>query len=322
MRLPGVGLPSLTLAILALTAFALPLPAAPRDEPPAAAPPPALPWVYDIPKALEQAKDEGRDLLIYFTGSDWCAFCKRLDQEILSRPAFVERFSKEFVFLFVDFPEREKALAKVVDEERSEELRIQHGVTGYPTLILCDPAGNPYGRTGLRGIGVEQYIAHIVELRKGGEKVKALLAVEDPDASKGLLVAAFPVLASQGLLAYAPYEKYFARAEGIDSIAAAAKFERALIGLRDLLPPKKNPPDWDAVHLFISEHDNLTGPDFMNACWRCATQHLAPKGKPAEALVLLRRMLSDPMLAKSEKDKKLVLEKIAELEQAVKDAGG
>ena len=35
-----------------------------------------LPWETDISVAMEKAKKEGKDILINFTGSDWCGWCK------------------------------------------------------------------------------------------------------------------------------------------------------------------------------------------------------------------------------------------------------
>ncbi|HIA27437.1 MAG TPA: thioredoxin family protein, partial [Planctomycetes bacterium] len=32
----------------------------------------------DFDKAKETARSEGKDLLINFTGSDWCGWCQRL----------------------------------------------------------------------------------------------------------------------------------------------------------------------------------------------------------------------------------------------------
>ena len=32
--------------------------------------------------AVAQAKEQGKDLLVDFTGSDWCAWCIRLDEEV------------------------------------------------------------------------------------------------------------------------------------------------------------------------------------------------------------------------------------------------
>ena len=43
-----------------------------------------LSWETDISVAMEKAKKEGKDILINFTGSDWCGWCKKLDGEVFA----------------------------------------------------------------------------------------------------------------------------------------------------------------------------------------------------------------------------------------------
>ena len=42
----------------------------------------------DYKAALEQAKADDRRVFLFFTGSDWCGWCKRLNREILSTSEF------------------------------------------------------------------------------------------------------------------------------------------------------------------------------------------------------------------------------------------
>ena len=39
-------------------------------------------WYADFDKATAAAEKEGKDLLVDFTGSDWCGWCIRLDEEV------------------------------------------------------------------------------------------------------------------------------------------------------------------------------------------------------------------------------------------------
>src|SRR5438093_12431134 len=61
-------------------------------------------WTEDYAKALEQAKPEHKLVLLDFTGSDWCGWCKKLDAEVFSTPKFQEYASKHIVLVQVDFP--------------------------------------------------------------------------------------------------------------------------------------------------------------------------------------------------------------------------
>ena len=40
-------------------------------------------WTEDASRGNEQAVKEDKDLLLLFTGSDWCPPCQKLEQEVL-----------------------------------------------------------------------------------------------------------------------------------------------------------------------------------------------------------------------------------------------
>jgi len=43
-----------------------------------------LKWVTELPKAQEQARAEKKLVLLDFTGSDWCGWCIKLNEEVFS----------------------------------------------------------------------------------------------------------------------------------------------------------------------------------------------------------------------------------------------
>ena len=68
-------------------------------------------WDDDFEKSLAKAKEEKKMVLLDFTGSDWCGYCIKLDEEVFSKSAF-KKFAKEnLVLVELDFP-RGKSLPK------------------------------------------------------------------------------------------------------------------------------------------------------------------------------------------------------------------
>ena len=61
-------------------------------------------WLDDIENAKEQAKQGGKRILLDFTGSDWCGWCKKLDAEVFSQQEFKDYAAKKLVLVEVDFP--------------------------------------------------------------------------------------------------------------------------------------------------------------------------------------------------------------------------
>ena len=113
-------------------------------------------WLTDFAQASKQAAAEDKDLLLLFTGSDWCPPCKKLEEEILSKQEFIEEAQRLYVFVILDFP-KEKALPADVTKQ-NKELASRYGVEGYPTVIVVDQKKRPFGITGYREGGVEEYL--------------------------------------------------------------------------------------------------------------------------------------------------------------------
>src|SRR5438094_121748 len=63
-----------------------------------------LEWLGDLESAKERAKQENKFILVYFTGSDWCPWCKKLQSEVFAQPEFVDFARAKFVMVEADFP--------------------------------------------------------------------------------------------------------------------------------------------------------------------------------------------------------------------------
>ena len=120
-------------------------------------------WTTDYEAAKKQAAKEGKDILMDFTGSDWCGWCIRLKKEVFSQDAFKKQAPKHFVLLELDFPRAKKLDAKLMAQ--NEKLRNEFAIQGYPTIMLTDASGKPYAKTGYQAGGPEKYIAHLDEKR-------------------------------------------------------------------------------------------------------------------------------------------------------------
>ena len=58
-----------------------------------------LVWQTNIYKAIEISNKEKKPLLLFFTGSDWCGWCIRLQKEVLNTPEFASWAKKKMWFL-------------------------------------------------------------------------------------------------------------------------------------------------------------------------------------------------------------------------------
>jgi protein disulfide-isomerase len=127
----------------------------------------------DVTAAAAQARETGRMLLMNFSGSDWCGWCIKLDNEILSQPAFQAYAEQNVVSVMLDFPRRTRQEPAV--KEQNERMMRHFGVRGFPTLLLFSPEGELMARLGYEPGGPEALIRSI-------EQAKARHATR-PDAS-------------------------------------------------------------------------------------------------------------------------------------------
>lgn len=103
-------------------------------------------WVTDYKAALAAAKKQKKVVLMDFTGSDWCSWCKKLDAEVFSKPEFQQWAAKNVILLQLDFP-RGKELPKEL-KAQNEKLQKEFDIKGFPTIILVDAKGRKVGQLG------------------------------------------------------------------------------------------------------------------------------------------------------------------------------
>ena len=120
-------------------------------------------WLTDYEAAKKQAAKEGKDILMDFTGSDWCGWCIRLKKEVFSQEAFKKEAPKHFVLLELDYPRSKQLAAKL--KAQNEKLKNAFAIQGYPTIMLTDATGKAYAKTGYQPGGPEKYISHLGEKR-------------------------------------------------------------------------------------------------------------------------------------------------------------
>ena len=106
-------------------------------------PPAESTWLNDYKKAQQEAKASNKFLLLDFTGSDWCGWCKRLEQEILSQSQFENYARENLVLLEVDFPRA---------KPQSPELRIKNWrsnirLKDFPRSSCSTATGKSFGST-------------------------------------------------------------------------------------------------------------------------------------------------------------------------------
>lgn len=147
-------------------------------------------WVTDMEAAKAQASKEKKDLLLDFTGSDWCGWCIKLNEEVFSKDPFKEGTKDKFVLVELDFPHKKELDAKL--KEQNKALQEQMKVQGFPTIMLCDATGKPYAKTGYAPGGPEKYVESLdklqaVRMKRDEAFAAAGKATDDAEKAKFLV---------------------------------------------------------------------------------------------------------------------------------------
>jgi thioredoxin-related protein len=153
-------------------------------------------WSIDFEAAKKQAAAEKKDLLVDFTGSDWCGWCIKLNEEVFQKDEFKKGVKDKYVLVELDFPEDDSKLSEATKKQNAD-LQAKLGIEGFPTILLCDASGKPYAKTGYEAGGPENYLTHLETLQKGkakrDESFAAAAKAEGVEKAK-LLVAALKAM--------------------------------------------------------------------------------------------------------------------------------
>jgi thioredoxin-related protein len=115
-----------------------------------------LTWHTDINKALEVSKKSKKPLLLFFTGSDWCGWCIRLQKEVLKTPEFAAWAKENVVLVELDFPRKTEQAPEI--KQQNMEIQQMFEVRGYPTVWFVNAAKKD-GKVNFDKLGSTGYVA-------------------------------------------------------------------------------------------------------------------------------------------------------------------
>jgi thioredoxin-related protein len=120
----------------------------------------AADWSENYASAVTQAKKEHKLILLDFTGSDWCIWCKRTDAEVFDTKEFKAYADKNLVLVRLDFPKERPMPAEV--KAQNAKLQEKFNIEGYPTLIVLNSNEKVVlTQSGYKPGGPEAFIASI-----------------------------------------------------------------------------------------------------------------------------------------------------------------
>jgi len=93
-------------------------------------------------QSLEKAKTENKNVLLFFSGSDWCAPCVKFKKHFVETEQFKTFCTENLIVINADFPRLKKnKLADNITQE-NEKLADKYNNNGlFPMILLLNNKG-------------------------------------------------------------------------------------------------------------------------------------------------------------------------------------
>lgn len=127
-------------------------------------------WGFSLPIVFAQeaknfdaaqklALKQEKNILLVFSGSDWCGPCIKMDRKLWSQPEFQAYADKELILFKADFPKKKKNQLSQAQQKVNEGLAAQYNPEGYfPLVLLLSPQGNILKQFGYDNRGPADFI--------------------------------------------------------------------------------------------------------------------------------------------------------------------
>lgn len=124
-------------------------------------------WQTDFEKAKDLAAQKNLDIVLVFQGSDWCAPCIKLENEIWSSDEFISLAKDHFVMLKADFPRKRRNALPPEQQKKNQQLAEKYNQSGYfPFVVVLDKNGKVLGQTGYKKLSPKEYYDLLLSFTK------------------------------------------------------------------------------------------------------------------------------------------------------------
>lgn len=124
-------------------------------------------WVTNIEEAKTLAAKENKNILLVFSGSDWCAPCMKLEKVVWKSEEFKQEAENKWVLLRADFPKKKGNQLSAELTASNKKLAEKYNKGGnFPLVVILDKTGKVIGMTGFKNVTAEEYIKMINSLVK------------------------------------------------------------------------------------------------------------------------------------------------------------
>lgn len=124
-------------------------------------------WKSNFEEAKTEAIKQEKNILLVFSGSDWCAPCIKLDKNIWQSEEFKKYSDQNYILYKADFPKKKANQLSDTLKNQNNELAEKYNQNGnYPLVVLLDKNGKVLGMTGYKNVSPNDYLEILKSLDK------------------------------------------------------------------------------------------------------------------------------------------------------------
>ena len=124
-------------------------------------------WKLDFEEAKRLANGENKNIVIVFSGSDWCAPCIKLDRNIWQSETFKKEANDNWIIVRADFPRKKANELESAQMSKNRKLAEKYNPEGsFPLVVVVDKTGKVFGKMGFKNVSPEEYVKMIHAVEK------------------------------------------------------------------------------------------------------------------------------------------------------------
>lgn len=124
-------------------------------------------FLTNFDEALKTATIQNKNILIIFSGSDWCAPCIKLDRNVFQTEDFKKASLQNWIVLKADFPRKKANQLSNEQTQNNRKLAEKYNKEGsFPLVVLTDKTGKVLGNIGFKNCTAIEYLKEIEKITK------------------------------------------------------------------------------------------------------------------------------------------------------------
>jgi len=98
-------------------------------------------WHTNLEEGIQEVKKTDKNILLVFSGSDWCKPCIQLKENVFQSEAFKSIASKKFALVNIDFKRDQKSTSKDIIRY-NESIAEKYNPNGFfPYVLILNQQG-------------------------------------------------------------------------------------------------------------------------------------------------------------------------------------